>query len=208
MSILKQFFRKFTLSPLKRNIDVTETSNEQIKMLKNNGFEILSTIQKENVNLILYRKFYDETPKDEVEYIFIGIRAITQKGILGRDPVLKAFFKNNFTAISLEDIEMEDSLVNQGFGSILLTTLIDIANKRNINRITGEIARVDIDHIERLVRFYKKHNFEVNMCSGHTNRQTIAEFINQVWIILVNSTYQVSQEFFPFSRKKLIYLDN
>ena len=79
---------------------------------------------------------------------------------------------------------------------------------RNINRITGEIARVDIGHIERLVHFYKKHNFEVIMCSDHTNRQTIAEFINQVWIILVNSTYQVSQEFFPFSRKKLIYLDN
>ena len=177
MSILKQFFRKFTLSPLKRNIDVTETSNEQIKMLKNNGFEILSTIQKENVNLILYRKFYDETPKDEVEYIFIGIRAITQKGILGRDPVLKAFFKNNFTAISLEDIEMGDSLVNQGFGSILLTTLIDIANMRNINRITGEIARVDIGHIERLVHFYKKHNFEVRMCSDYTDKQIIGDLV-------------------------------
>ena len=177
MSIFKQFFSKFTISPLNRRINVMETSNEHIKILKNNGFEILSTIQKEHVTLILYRKFYDEIPKDEVEYIFIGIRAITQKGILGRDPVLKAFFKNNFTAISLEDIEMEDSLVNQGFGSILLTTLIDIANKRNINRITGEIARVDIDHIERLVRFYKKHNFEVTMCCDHTDKQIIGDLV-------------------------------
>ena len=177
MSILKQFFRKFTLSPLKRNIDVTETSNEQIKLLKNNGFEILSTIQKENVNLILYRKFFDETPKDEVPYIFIGIRAITQKGILGRDPVLKAFFKNNFTIISLEDIEMEDSLVNQGFGSILLTTLIDIAKKRNVNRITGEIARVDIGHIERLVHFYEKHNFEVILCSDSADVYKIGDLV-------------------------------
>ena len=177
MSIFKQFFSKFTISPLNRRINVMETSNEHIKMLKNNGFEILSTIQKENVNLILYRKFFDETPKDEVPYIFIGIRAITQKGILGRDPVLKAFFKNNFTAISLEDIEMEDSLVNQGFGSILLTTLIDIANMRNINRITGEIARVDIGHIERLVHFYKKHNFEVRMCSDYTDKQIIGDLV-------------------------------
>lgn len=177
MSILKRFFRKFTLSPLKRRIDVMETSNEHIKMLKNKGFEILSTIQKENVNLILYRQFNDETPKDEVEYIFIGIRPITQKGIPGRDPVLKAFFKNNFTAISLEDIEMGDSLVNQGFGSILLTTLIDIANKRNINRITGEISRVDIDHVERLVHFYRKHNFEVHMCSDHTDNRIIGDLV-------------------------------
>ena len=69
MSIFKQFFRKFTISPLNRRINVMETSNEHIKMLKNNGFEILSTIQKENINLILYRKFYDETPKDEVDRI-------------------------------------------------------------------------------------------------------------------------------------------
>lgn len=148
MSILKQFFRKLTLSPLKRNIDVTETSNEQIKLLKNNGFEILSTIQKENANLILYRKFYDETPKDEVEYIFIGISVITSKGRSGRDPMLKAFFKNNFTTISLEDIEMADSFINQGLGSMLLNALLDIAKKRNIRRITGEISRVDIGHIE------------------------------------------------------------
>ena len=72
---------------------------------------------------------------------------------------------------------MEDSLVNQGFGSILLTTLIDIANKRNINRITGEIARVDIDHIERLVHFYKKHNFEVTMCSERTDSQKVADLV-------------------------------
>ena len=72
---------------------------------------------------------------------------------------------------------MEDSLINQGLGSILLNALIDIANKRNINRITGEIARVDIDHIERLVHFYKKHNFEVRMCSDHTDKQIIGDLV-------------------------------
>ena len=177
MSILKQFFRKLTLSPLKRNIDVTETSNEQIKLLKNNGFEILSTIQKENANLILYRKFYDETPKDEVEYIFIGISVITSKGRSGRDPMLKAFFKNNFTTISLEDIEMADSFINQGLGSMLLNALLDIAKKRNIRRITGEISRVDIGHIERLVHFYEKHNFEVILCSDSADVYKIGDLV-------------------------------
>ena len=56
---------------------------------------------------------------------------------------------------------MADSFINQGLGSMLLNALIDIAKKRNIRRITGEISRVDIGHIERLVHFYEKHNFEV-----------------------------------------------
>ena len=113
----------------------------------------------------MYRHFLDNIPEEEEIRIFIGISVITSKGRSGRDPMLKAFFKNNFTTISLEDIEMADSFINQGLGSMLLNALLDIAKKRNIRRITGEISRVDIGHIERLVHFYEKHNFEVILCS-------------------------------------------
>lgn len=177
MSVIKQLFSKLSSLKFKRKTAIQKETTAQTDILKNKGFEVLSVTQTEKANLIMYRHFLDDIPEEEEIRIFIGIRAITQKGILGRDPVLKAFFKNNFTIISLEDIEMEDSLVNQGFGSILLTTLIDIANKRNVNRITGEIARVDIGHIERLVHFYEKHNFEVILCSDSADVYKIGDLV-------------------------------
>lgn len=125
----------------------------------------------------MYRHFLDDIPEEKEMRIFIGISVITPNGRSGRDPVLKAFFKNNFTTISLEDIEMADSFINQGLGSMLLNALLDIAKKRNINRITGEIARVDIGHIERLVYFYEKHNFEVILCSDPKDGYKIGELV-------------------------------
>ena len=67
--------------------------------------------------------------------------------------------------------------INKGLGSMLLNALLDIAKKRNIRRITGEISRVDIGHIERLVHFYEKHNFEVILCSGSTDVYKIGDLV-------------------------------
>ena len=125
----------------------------------------------------MYRHFLDDIPEEEEIRIFIGISVITSKGRSGRDPMLKAFFKNNFTTISLEDIEMADSFINQGLGSMLLNALLDIAKKRNIRCITGEISRVDIGHIERLVHFYEKHNFEVILCSDSADVYKIGDLV-------------------------------
>ena len=125
----------------------------------------------------MYRHFLDNIPEEEEIRIFIGISVITSKGRSGRDPMFKAFFKNNFTTISLEDIEMADSFINQGLGSMLLNALLDIAKKRNIRRITGEISRVDIGHIERLVHFYEKRNFEVILCSDSADVYKIGDLV-------------------------------
>ena len=67
--------------------------------------------------------------------------------------------------------------INKGLGSMLLNALLDIAKKRNVNRITGEIARVDIGHIKRLVYFYEKHNFEVILCSNSADVYKIGDLV-------------------------------
>ena len=151
--------------------------NNSGDILKNKGFEVLSVTQTEKANLIMYRHFLDNISEEEEIRIFIGISVITSKGRSGRDPMLKAFFKNNFTTISLEDIEMADSFINQGLGSMLLNALLDIAKKRNIRCITGEISRVDIGHIERLVHFYEKHNFEVILCTDSADVYKIGDLV-------------------------------
>jgi ribosomal protein S18 acetylase RimI-like enzyme len=177
MNIFEQLFNRTKLSPLKRKNDIEFEIKYQSERIINKGFEIISSLKKEDHNLILYRHFYDETPKEDETIIFLGIRVITKKGILYPDPVLKAFFNDEFTEISLADIEIEEYLSNHGYGSILLSTLIEIAEKRNINSITGWISSVDSDHIDRLVHFYKKHNFEVILDTNSSESLKIGDLI-------------------------------
>lgn len=173
MNLFNQLFNRNTISPLMRRNDIEFEVKYQTKMLKDRGFEIIPTLENEKYSLIQYRHFYEDTPKEEEKMIFIGIRIITNRGIQRPDPVLKAFFDENFTNISLGDIEIEEHLTSYGYGSILLNTLIKIAKTRNINSITGWISKVDNDHLERLVHFYKKHNFTVNLFKDNTDNLRI-----------------------------------
>lgn len=52
---------------------------------------------------------------------------------------------------------------NKGFGSICMNYLKEIAADQNLQTITGDIVKRDWDHKERLVHFYKKHDFQVKI---------------------------------------------
>lgn len=52
---------------------------------------------------------------------------------------------------------------NKGYGSICMDYLKEIAIEQNIPKITGDIAERDWEHVDRLVHFYKKHNFLVEV---------------------------------------------
>ncbi|MGM7720034.1 hypothetical protein [uncultured Metabacillus sp.] len=52
---------------------------------------------------------------------------------------------------------------NRGYGSICMDYLKELAVEQNIPEITGDIAERDWDHVDRLVHFYEKHNFEVDI---------------------------------------------
>ena len=163
MNFFDQLFNRNSLIPLQRKSDIEFEQKYQNKLISNKGFEIISTIERREEKLILYRHFYEDVPKHEETSIIIGIRVITQKGIHHPEPILKAFFKENFTNISLADIEIEEPLANHGYGSILLSTLIQIAKTKDVNTITGWISNVDSSHLDRLVHFYKKHDFKVSL---------------------------------------------
>lgn len=62
--------------------------------------------------------------------------------------------------IHIGDIKGEE---NRGYGSICMDYLKDIAKEQNIQYITGDLAERDWDHLDRLVHFYKKHNFHVEI---------------------------------------------
>lgn len=163
MNLFNQLFNRNTISPLTRRNDIDFEVKYQTEILENRGFEIISTLQKGQQVLIQYRQFYEDTPKEEEKMIVVGIRIITTKGVHHPDLVLRAFFDEDFTNISLADIDIKEHLTSHGYGSILLNTLIKIAQERNTNSITGWISKVDSDHLERLVHFYKKHKFTVDL---------------------------------------------
>lgn len=52
---------------------------------------------------------------------------------------------------------------NKGYGSICLKYLKDLARDQNIPCIKGDIAPRDWDHVNRLVHFYEKHRFTVEL---------------------------------------------
>jgi hypothetical protein len=53
--------------------------------------------------------------------------------------------------------------VNKGYGSICMHYLKELASQQNIPKITGDIAERDWDHVERLIHFYEKHNFQITI---------------------------------------------
>ncbi len=55
---------------------------------------------------------------------------------------------------------------NKGYGSICMDYLKELAIEQNIPKITGDIAERDWDHVERLIHFYKKNNFYVDINPG------------------------------------------
>ncbi len=52
---------------------------------------------------------------------------------------------------------------NKGYGSICMDYLKEVALKHNVPCIKGDLAERDWDHLHRLIHFYEKHDFEVEV---------------------------------------------
>ncbi|KZZ83610.1 MULTISPECIES: hypothetical protein [Bacillaceae] len=74
---------------------------------------------------------------------------------------IQATYKTDDT-IKIGDIKGPS---NKGYGSICMNYLKQKARQNNIPYIVGDIAERDWDHVDRLVHFYKKHQFNVDLDS-------------------------------------------
>lgn len=64
---------------------------------------------------------------------------------------------------------------NNGYGSLAMKHLINIAKKENVSKIEGDISFVDEEHIDRLEHFYKKNGFQVIINNKRTSGSLIME---------------------------------
>ncbi len=62
---------------------------------------------------------------------------------------------------------------DRGYGSICMNHLKDIARSENVASIKGDIAKRDWDHVDRLVHFYEKHHFHVEINRNHQSGEII-----------------------------------
>ncbi len=65
---------------------------------------------------------------------------------------------------------------NHGFGSICMKYLKDIARDHNIPKVTGDIAKRDWNHVDRLIHFYEKHQFKV--CIDHDTQSGSIKWVD------------------------------
>jgi GNAT superfamily N-acetyltransferase len=161
LDFLEELFETNKIIPLKKKGNLKYELEYQRHLIIDYGFEIINTFENRNSILILYRHFFEDTPKDDEPTITLSLRIITEQGVRYPEPIIKAFFNDNFTKINLADIDIKEHMFNKGYGSILLSNLVNIAKKRDVSIISGWISRVDINHIERLLHFYQKHGFEI-----------------------------------------------
>ncbi|MCA1032422.1 GNAT family N-acetyltransferase [Bacillus timonensis] len=73
---------------------------------------------------------------------------------------LHATYQKKDDTIHIGDIK---GPANKGYGTICMNYLKHIAREQNIPAITGDIAERDWDHVDRLIHFYEKHDFEVEV---------------------------------------------
>lgn len=91
------------------------------------------------------------------------------------DFMIQAKYKKD-NSIHIGDIKGEE---NKGFGSICMNYLKEVAEEQNVQYITGDIAKRDWDHLDRLIHFYKKHNFDVDIDYDNKNGEIQWNLMNE-----------------------------
>jgi N-acetylglutamate synthase-like GNAT family acetyltransferase len=78
---------------------------------------------------------------------------------------LLATLDNEKKTIEIDDIQIAEEDTHKGYGTLALSYFIEKSKKDGIKKIYGTISSKDyIDHGERLVAFYEKFEFNINIC--------------------------------------------
>lgn len=121
-----------------------------VKIVKNKVGELYIVMQKLNDVLL----------GESLNFYLSGER---HKGI-GNCPRILSTIVNDY--IWIDDFFAIDE--NCGNGTLLLKCLFDKARELKINRIKGQLSRVDINKFDKLEYFYEKNGFEVSFNLEHT----------------------------------------
>ena len=111
--------------------------------------------------MFLQKKFIGEVQiyEDYQEFVFF-------RYVLNNKPKMLMTCHMFENEIHINDIKpyhknKRNKYVNKGYGSKLMSALLDYAKKNGIAEITGDLSIVDLDHKKRLHHFYQKFGFKI-----------------------------------------------
>ena len=112
----------------------------------------------EEPDTIIYRPVYDDQSYIVSYYSDYGYLRFCITHIPDGNKS-ELFASLNEGIITINDIKCVT--INSGYGTILVSELINYAKENKIKTIEGWISDVDGDHVERLMYFYSKFGFEI-----------------------------------------------
>ncbi|OBZ10882.1 GNAT family N-acetyltransferase [Bacillus sp. FJAT-26390] len=160
---LEKIQNRVALVKLQKKNDISYEVECQTSDLVNNENMVLEILIDEHKTIILFQDMHGISDFDEFS-IDVRLRVITSKGVIIPDPKLYASIRQD--NIQIVDIAIFGKNQNNGYGSILINKLKEIALNKNISKITGNLSSVDSGHIDRQNHFYKKNGLEVNESTG------------------------------------------
>lgn len=78
-----------------------------------------------------------------------------------REARIQCVIESDSTILIGDIIHDNKRKYNKGYGSAMMTKLIEYATENDYSRIYGSLSVVDISHKDRLYHFYKKFGFEI-----------------------------------------------
>jgi N-acetylglutamate synthase-like GNAT family acetyltransferase len=137
MDLLTLLFRKKEgFVPLQKKGDLDYEIKFQIRKIEKED-KIIRIVNLKDKKVILYRSLYD-LPEEESS-ILLRLRVISKKGLCFPEPKLDAFFSVEDTnrVIDLAEINIIEEMSSEGYGSILVEELLNIAKQNGVQEGQG-----------------------------------------------------------------------
>lgn len=140
---------------LEKKVDTLQYNVNKLIELK---YEILA-IEKDKLGdpVIIYTYPTNETSRD------VYIKDSHTK-LKDWDFAIVSIYHSSENTLHIEEIK--GTTINQGYGTIALNYLKEIAHSLRVKKVTGEIKK-DLENYDRVEHFFKKHGFSISNDTGH-----------------------------------------
>lgn len=150
--------------PLQRKGDINYEVEWRTADIEKDGHTVIHVDQtRHGETVMIYRLHHHDFNELEDQPIHLRIKIITPKGVKSPDSNAFLSFYHTNKLMRISDIKIKGERVSRGYGSILMKAIMQLVDQLQVRYITGMIAAVDWDHIDRSEHFYRKHGFDVEL---------------------------------------------
>jgi hypothetical protein len=133
--------------------------NTQLKLIQEDGCIILDIAEARNGNVLI---LYTSTKRPDIYGRIVYPSGIATKRYVN-DLAIFIEDKPHENAFNLQYIRILGDKINNGYGTIMMKRLLDIAREKQLSCIYGRMQETDNkEHEARLIHFYTKFGFAID----------------------------------------------